>query len=181
MRVEALRIEDGTAAGPSVDFVSRWILAGLLLSVALGGCAKDGSARTNVAAPASAPSLSSAEPEVLATIGDEQVTMSDVRSQIGDQLDQLEMKYQRQRNKAIETTLETVVRERVLAAEARKQNKSVEELVAAEAGGTFEPTPLEVQAWYDENRARVRGRPIEQVRPQIEEFLRNQRRKEAAQ
>jgi len=118
---------------------------------------------------------------VLATIGDEQVTMSDVRSQIGDQLDQLEMKYQRQRHKAIETTLETVIRDRVLAAEAKRQNRTVDELVAAEAGGTFEPTPLEVQAWYDENRARVRGRPIEQVRPQIEEFLRNQRRNEAAQ
>lgn len=179
MREEAFRIEYGAWAGTPRIPVPRWVPAGLLvLTVVLGGCARDGSAKTKAEAPVAAPV--SSEPEVLATIGDEQVTLADVRTKIGDQLDQLEMRYLRQRHKAIETTLETVLRDRLIAAEAKTQNKSPDELLAAEAGGTFEPTPIEVQAWYNENLSRVRGRPLEQVESQIVELLRNQRRNEAA-
>ena len=153
-------------------------LAGLLaLSVVLGGCARDSSAKTNAESPA--PSSSTSEPEVLATIGDEPVTMSDVRGRVGEALDKVETQYQRSRSKLIDSTIQAILRDRVLMAEAKKQGKTVDELVEAEAGVPMEPTDVEVGTWYQENRARIGNRTLEQVRPQIVNYLREQRRKNA--
>ena len=69
----------------------------------------------------------------------------------------------------------------MVAAEARKQNKSVDDLVAAEGGGSLEPTDVEVSAWYSANQARLSGRTLEQLKGQIVNMLREQRRKEAQQ
>jgi protein-disulfide isomerase len=178
MHDEALRIEGETAAELSLAPAPRWILAGVLaMSVVLGGCARDSSAKTNAAAPT--PSSSGSEPEVLATIGDEQITMTDVHSRVGETLDKVETQYQRSRSKLIDSTLQAILRDRVLLAEAKKQGKTVDELVAAEAGAPLEPTDVEVNAWYQENRARIGNRTLEQVRPQIVAYLREQRRKDA--
>jgi len=149
----------------------------LAVSVVLGGCARDSSAKTNVESPAL--SSSTSEPEVLATIGDEQITMTEVHSRVGETLDKVETQYQRSRSKLIDSTLQAILRDRVLLAEAKKQGKTVDELVAAEAGAPLEPTDVEVNAWYQENRARIGNRTLEQVRPQIVAYLREQRRRDA--
>ena len=119
-------------------------------------------------------------PEVLATIGTEEVTLDDIRSRVGDDLDRMEMQYVRARSRAIESTLETVLRERVILAEARSRDMSVDELVAAEAGGSLEPSPLQVEIWYQENQGRLGGRTLAEISPQIAEFLRDERRREVA-
>jgi protein-disulfide isomerase len=160
------------------------ILGGVVLGLALfaGGCARDGNATPNAAAPAAAPAAvtSSTEPEVLATVGDEQVTLTDVRAKIGDQLDMLEARYLRQRYKAIQTTMTTLLRDRMLEIEAKRQGKTVDEIVAAEAGGSLDPSSAEARQWYDENRNRTQGRSFEQLESQIVELLRNERRATAA-
>jgi len=67
------------------------IVAPLALSAALGACARDGAARTaKTASEESAPRADSGVAGVLATIGDEKITMADVRARTGEQLDQLE-------------------------------------------------------------------------------------------
>ncbi|MFO8172862.1 MAG: thioredoxin domain-containing protein [Longimicrobiales bacterium] len=119
-------------------------------------------------------------PEVLATIGDEEVTMADIRNRMGDELDRMEMQYLRARSRAIESTLEMVLRERVILKEARGLDMSVDELVAAEAGGSLDPSELEVEIWYQENQARLGGRTLEDVRSQIADHLRDERRREVA-
>lgn len=118
-------------------------------------------------------------PEVLATVGDEQVTLADIRARVGDQLDQLDMQYLRVRSTTIEGALETVLRERVLLAEARSRGMSVDELVTAEAGSSLEPSDLEVEIWYQENRGRLGGRPLDEIRSQIVDHLRDERQREA--
>lgn len=129
--------------------------------------------------PAGAPPAEADIPEVLATIGDEQVTMADVRQQAGERLEQLETQYRRSRSQLVENSLDAILQERVLNAEAVKQGKTMDELVLAEAGGSFEPNEVQVAAWYQDNQDRVRGRTLEQLRPQIGGLLRAENRNAA--
>ncbi|HEU4799700.1 MAG TPA: DsbA family protein [Gemmatimonadales bacterium] len=129
--------------------------------------------------PAGSPPAASDIPEVLATIGDEQVTMADVRQQAGERLEQLETQYHKSRSQLVESSLQAILQERVLNAEAVKQGKTMDELVLAEAGGSFEPNEVEVAAWYQSNQDRVRGRTLEQLRPQIGGLLRAEKRNAA--
>ena len=152
--------------------------AALVLSVALAGCARETGAAPG-SSPASAASAASDIPDVLATVGGEPITMAHVQQRIGDQLDQMETQYRRARHTAVETTLTELIREQVLLAEAQKQGVTMESLVLAEAGGSLEPTDVEIGAWYDQNRDRVSGRALDQLKPQIADLLRTERRTEA--
>lgn len=165
--------------------LERDALAGiraLVTCAALGFTLAACSDQKAAAAPpprSSATSSDTSIPTVLATIGDEKITMADVRARIGDDLDQLESRYRQSQHKLIETTLDEILRDRVLLAEAKKQGKTVEQLVEVEAGGTLEPTDVEIAAWYKDNQSRVGARTLEQIRPQIADYLRGERRKEA--
>jgi predicted DsbA family dithiol-disulfide isomerase len=117
--------------------------------------------------------------EVLATVGGDAITMQDVRAVAGAELDQLETSYHRARSKAIDAALTAVLRDRVLIAEAERQGKTLNDLIVAEAGGSLEPNDIEIAAWYEDNRERVGGRPLDQVRAQIADLLRNQHRQRA--
>jgi len=84
------------------------------------------------------------------------------------------------KSKIISTALDSVLREKTLGDEAKKSGKSVDEMIAAEAGPSgFEPSDAEIAAWYKDNPSRVGGRPIDQVRSQIADFLRGDKRKAA--
>ncbi|HEX6049436.1 MAG TPA: thioredoxin domain-containing protein [Gemmatimonadaceae bacterium] len=150
----------------------------LAASVIASGCS-DQKANAAPAVSAPPPSASSEIPNVLATIGNEQVTLADVRARVGDNLDQMEARFRQSQYTLINNTLTEILRDRVLMEEAKKQGKTVDQLVAAELGGPLEPTDLDISSWYSANINRVRGRTLEQVRPQIAELLRNERRKEA--
>jgi Protein-disulfide isomerase len=116
---------------------------------------------------------------VLATVGDEKITMTDVRARYGDDLDKLEMQYQLTKSRIIGMGLDSAIRQKTVVAEAQKQGKTIDQLVAAEAPGGLEPTELDIAAWYKENAERVPGRTLDQLRPQIVDLLRGQRRQAA--
>jgi protein-disulfide isomerase len=156
------------------------LLGCLVLSAGLIGCS-DQKAAAASSPPSRGASADATMPEVLATVGDEQITMADVRARVGDDLDQNETRYRVQQHKLVENALQEILRERVLGAEAKKQGKTVDQLMEAEVGGTLEPTEVEIATWYKENRARTGGRTLEQVRPQVADFLRDERRREAAE
>lgn len=156
--------------------------AGLLALAGLAGCSERPVTATDApAAGASEAAASTGDgiPDVLATIGGEPITMTDIRALAGDELDKMEASYRRARTNLVEGALERLLRERVLMAEAEKQGKSVDRMILDEAGGSLEPNDVEIAAWYEDNQARVRGRPLEQVRNQIADLLRNQHRQEA--
>jgi len=123
-------------------------------------------------------------PNVLATVGSEQITLADIRARIGGQLDQIdaqysESQYRRSRSKAVDAALDDLVRERLIDAEARRLGKSAEDLMAAEAGaGGLIPGDSDIRAWYNENRALLEGRTLQQLHAQIADFLQQQRREE---
>ena len=173
------------ADGPARPVVRRrrvggaLLLGALVLGAGLSGCSDQ---KADAASPPAKGAAGDASlPPVLATIGSEQVTLADVRARVGDDLDQNETRYRTSQHKLVETALQEILRERVLEAEAKKQGKTVDELIAAEAGGTLEPSDVEIAAWYEENQSRTRGRSLEQVRPQVVELLRTERRNEAAE
>ena len=170
----------------SVPVGARARRSAVLLTIcALGataGCSDQKAASAATARPAaSAPSSeANALPEVLASIGDEKITLADLRSRVGDDLDQMDIRYQQQRHKVIDQALQDILRERILGAEAKKRGKTVEQLVADEAGGSLEPTDIEINAWYEQNKARLSNRPLEPLRPQIADYLRKERQRDAA-
>jgi protein-disulfide isomerase len=153
------------------------IAAAFLSAGALAGCAKESDAKPNTAA---SNTTTDEFPKVLAKIGDEQLTLDDVRGRVGDQMDRMEAEYRRQRSRLVEMAVDTLLRERVLLSEAKRQGKSLDDLVAAEAGGS-EPSEIEVAAWYKDNQVRLGGRSLDELRPQIIDYLKGQRQREAAQ
>jgi protein-disulfide isomerase len=169
---------------PKLNFSPRFFGASARTTRALGvltvvallvGCRQTEAApKSQTAQPSSTqPDI----PEVLATIGDEKVTIADLRPRAGDQLDQLETQYHLAKSKIVSAALDSVIRERTLVAEAKKQGKTLDDLVAAEAGAAgLNPSDVEVATWYKDNPERVGTKSLDQIRPQIADYLRGQRR-----
>lgn len=166
---------------PPATRALNWTVVGAILACSpLAGCTKESAAAKSQPARQSAAVDTNAN-AVLATIGDEKLTLADVRAQVGERLDQVEATYRRSRDKLIESALDTIIQSKLMLGEVKKTGKTADELLAAEAGGPLEPTPVEIASWYKENQSRVQGRPLEQVSSQIADFLRGQRRKAAAE
>lgn len=118
---------------------------------------------------------------VLATIGDEKITMADLRNRSAERLDLLETAYQSAKSKIIKSALDSMVSERMLAAEAKKTGKSVDSLIAAEAAPNgLVPSDADIGAWYQANQARTQGRTLQELKPQIAALLANERHAAAA-
>jgi len=150
----------------------------LALAAGLFGCSNQESA---AATPNHARSAPDDIPAVLATIGDEQITMADIRARVGEELDLNEVRYQRARHALIESSLQQILQDRVLMAEAKKKNTTPVKLITAEAGGSLEPSDVEIAAWYKENQSRTGGRTLDQIRGEIGDYLRSERRNDAAE
>src|SRR6185503_9614374 len=102
------------------------------------------------------------------------ITLTDVHSRAGETMDQLDGQYRRMRDKLIGSTLDSMVRERLITDEAKKLGKTPDDVLAAELGGPVEPTENDIATWYRENPTRIGGRPIEQIRSQIGDLLRSE-------
>ncbi|UCF20671.1 MAG: thioredoxin domain-containing protein [Gemmatimonadota bacterium] len=145
--------------------VTAAILACGLAGVGLGACA--GGEGVEDAGDAD---------EVLATIDGSPVTMADIDEQIGERLEQLEYQYRSQRHDLIESTLQSVVRDRLLEGEAAARGITKDELVANEIDARVQVTESEITNWYNANQARLGGRSLEQLYPRIREFLESSKR-----
>ena len=135
-----------------------------------------------VAGCTAAPSLSSAQPsstagtpasggDVLATVNGAPITEQDVRQAAGLELSRLEEQlYQVKKQQ-----LDALVARHLMEAEAGRRGVSPAAFMEAEVTSKVPPvTDAEVEAFVQANRARIRG-DIEQLRPQIRDFLREQK------
>lgn len=154
------------------------LLAALVFAAALSACAKNGEETKKPRQPIASEDSTRA---VLATIGDEKITMADVRDRTGELLDQLDIQYRQTRDKLIGSAVDSIVRERLLADEAKKKGTTPTELMATTISAAGEPSSLEIEAWYKDNQARIGGRTLDQVRPQIVTLLQKQRRTAATE
>lgn len=116
--------------------------------------------------------------ETLATIDGDPLTMADVEELAGSQLGQLEHNYRLERHQLVEAALDQLVRQRLLDAEAEARGIAADELLAAEIGDSRPVTDEEVAEWYNRNAASLSGRSLEELHPQIVDYLEGTRRQQ---
>jgi protein-disulfide isomerase len=168
------RARPGLSNGLSASFLT------LIVGLGLMACSDRDTSSSTVERTKARPVAAEAElPEVLATIGEEQVTLDEVRGRVGGQLDQMTNSYLQQRYTLLDETLQQIMRDRLLAAEADERGMSVNELIAEETGVNLEVTEADIAAFYEENKSRLQDRTLDQARDQIADHLRTTRRDEA--
>lgn len=122
--------------------------------------------------------------EVVATVEGEPVTRAEVEEAASEdlqnverQLEQCRMEAEQQRHEVLEEQTRQLVRERLLQAEAESRGLTEAELLQAEVESRVpEVTPQDVETFFQQNRARMGQATKEQVAPQIEQYLAQQRR-----
>lgn len=150
-----------------MTFTSRTRLAAA--AILLTACSATG----QDAAPAPTASAAGAGP--VAMVGGKPIADADLN--IRGELMQLEQQAYDLRMQA----LEEVIGDRLIEAEAAKRGVSKEELIAAEIQSKVaDPTPLEVEGFYEQQKARIR-RPLEEVREQVVELMKGLRERDARQ
>jgi len=156
------------------DFFTRGSSLAFAGALLLGACGQ---------APASqAPSTSSggvsSDETVVASIGDRQIRLSEVDEKA---LESNMSVYQELYN-ARRQALEEILSEALLQQEASERGVTTDELLAQEVTSKVQPvSQADVQAFFDENRARLGGRTLEQIGPQIQQYLGAQRASAARQ
>src|SRR5262245_66160582 len=69
-----------------------------------------------------------------------------------------------------------MISEQLIEKEAKSRNVTTEQLVATEVIAKVpQPTDAEIQKLYDENKAQLQGQTLEQVKPRIVEFIKQQK------
>lgn len=125
---------------------------------------------------ASSPSESASE--VVATIGEVEITRADLEKSVKSQLFEVD----NQRYEIMEEGLNNLVSEKLLTMEAAAQGKSVEDLQKELLSAPVEEPPAEmVEKIYEENKEQLDGKSLDEVRGRIVEYLKNQGRAEKAQ
>ncbi len=86
---------------------------------------------------------------------------------------EFESKQKETRYDILRRNLDKLIAEELIKAEAEAQGVSQEELLEAEVDGKLdEPAPEEISRIYEINKGRLGGKPLEEVRGQIVDFLR---------
>ncbi len=94
---------------------------------------------------------------------------------IGPKLKELEQQAYQLRLEA----LQEVIEQRLLEQEAAKTSTTVEDLLAKNVEAkTADPSPEEVEAFYGQQKSRI-NKPLDEIRPQLEEFLKGMKRRDA--
>jgi len=126
------------------------------------------------AVPALAQSSAQSEAPV-AVVAGEAIHDADLLPLVSGQLQQL----RRQEYEVKAQALEELINQKLLESEAARRNVTVEELLEREADGKVSaPTDAEIEAVYNQQKARI-NRPLEDVKPQIAQMLRESRVEQA--
>ena len=108
------------------------------------------------------------EESVVATIGESTITLGDVDQKVLE----TNMSVFQELYDARREVLGEIVAELLLGEEAAARGMTQDELVAQEITAQVPPvTEAEVQAFYEQNRARFGGQTLEQIGGQIREFM----------
>lgn len=116
-------------------------------------------------------------PDVLAIVNGIKITSKDIDAQVKERVSAL----QQQVVEARKRELDLQINSKLLEAEAKKRKVSTVKLLEDEVVAKVkDPTDAEVQAFYEQNKARIRAE-LKDTRSDIIVFLRNQREREEAQ
>lgn len=121
-------------------------------------------------APASAPAAEGV-PEVVAEIGGKPITWNELFENSASELIEAEVNLHAARRAA----LDGMIMERLIEAEAAKVGKPADAYVQGEVESKVTPpTDEQIATFYAQNQQRMQGAPLEQVRPQIAQYLQQQ-------
>ncbi len=136
---------------------------------------KIASALTVVALAASlavVPASLAAQAGKVATVGERTITRAELEDHVRAKLIELE----NQRYETLREGLDEMIADELFKQEAKTRGTSVEELRKQEVTAKVtEPTDAEIQKVYDDNKAQLGSQTLEQVRPRIVEYLKQQR------
>ena len=112
-------------------------------------------------------SAGASAPNVLARVGDTEITEEEVEKLVAAQL----VKVNNERYQALEQGLSNAVSDRLVELEAAARSMTAEELIELEVQGkTTEVTEADVDAFYEQRKEQIRA-PKEQVAEQIKQYL----------
>jgi protein-disulfide isomerase len=125
--------------------------------------------------------------QAAAVVSGETITVAEVEAaaksslqQVDLQLVQCQRQAQQSRFDALDAALKGMVRDHMLEKEAAKAGQTVEEYRAAQLDSNVPAvTDEDVQAFFDENKARIGNRTLEQIGPQIRQYLEQQAQQQA--
>src|SRR5215470_12946245 len=107
----------------------------------------------------------------VATVGDRTITRAELEEHVRPKLIEIE----NERYEALREGLDEMIADELVKREAKARGISTEELEKQEiAGKTPAPTDAEIQKVYDENKAQLGGQSLDQVKPRIVEYLKDQ-------
>jgi hypothetical protein len=124
------------------------------------------------------PDKAKAEAGIAAYIGGQPVTLAEVDAKaLGT-----DMKLAQSLYEARQRALDQIIMERLLAEKATAEGTTLDALIAKRiAEKTVPVTDEEVEAFYNANRSRMRGQPLEAMSGRIREYLASQRSSTAEQ
>jgi len=109
--------------------------------------------------------------DVLAVVNGQPITEADVRTSAAEQFKGLQREYEKNSHDLLESSLQTVIQDRLVEAEAKSRGITKDQVLAE-----IKPTPVtdaDVDAFYEQNKAQI-PRPKEQVAAQIKTYLEQQ-------
>ncbi len=147
-----------------------------VLVLLLGCSGRSPSGASEYDAMAASPVAEAGDPsptQVVAEWEGGKITFADVQSRIGADLRTMEIEYRVNRYERVSQSLEALIDESLLDAEAEKRGfDSHEELLVVEVEEkTEEPTDAEIRGFYPEVRAQLSGASLEEARPVLYQEL----------
>ena len=113
-----------------------------------------------------------AKEDIAAYIGDSPVTLKELDAKVL----KTNMKLAQSLYDARRAAVDDIVIDRALADEAKSKNVSVDQLLKEKIAAKATPvTDADVNAYYETNKARMGGKTLEQVGPQIKNYLASQK------
>src|SRR5437764_10038738 len=107
----------------------------------------------------------------VATVGDRTITRAELEEHVRPKL----LEIDNERYEALHEGLDELIAEELEKREAKARNITTEQLEKQEiTDKTPTPSDAEVQKLYDENKAQLGGQTLEQVKPRIVEYLKEQ-------
>jgi len=113
---------------------------------------------------------------VLAVVNGQPITEADVRTSAADQFKGLQHEYEKNSHDLLESSLQTVIQDRLVEAEAKAKGVTKDQLLAG-----IKPAPVtdaDVDAFYEEKKAQI-PRPKAEVAGQIKNYLEQQGQQKA--
>ena len=110
--------------------------------------------------------------ETVATVADTPITREALEQHVKPKLIEVD----NQRYEVLSEGLDELISEQLIEKEAKARNVTSEQLIATEVTAkAAAPSDAEIQKVFDDNKAQLQGQTLDQVKPRIVEFLKQQK------